>query len=256
MSVVALLEGVELAIVGAAVRVDLRVPVPIQDAPHGPLAIHEAAIAHLQGHAGRAAWAAQVLHLFLDGEDTEALVDRHELLEGRALRVVAVAEPGQAICDLTVPGGILLPGHLFYVLNGVESEVDAEGDLETLRLVRIVHGCRVGEGRTYEGGVLPAEVRGIKDQRWHHLEWGDGYLLLFAHYDQIHLIVLFVLAVAPAAAVRDLLVARRLRGLSGKQTTHDLIIEQAEKVLKGLTLVGEDLVRDGDGRHLPEDVLF
>ena len=161
VSVVALLEGVELAIVGAAVRVDLRVPVPIQDAPHGPLAIHEAAIAHLQGHAGRAARAAQVLHLFLDGEDTEALVDRHELLEGRALRVVAVAEPGQAICDLTVPGGILLPGHLFYVLNGVESEVDAEGDLETLRLVRIVHGCRVGEGRTYEGGVLPAEVRGV-----------------------------------------------------------------------------------------------
>ncbi len=50
--------------------------------------------------------------------------------------------------------------------------------------------------------------------------------------------------------------ARRLRGLSGKHTSHDLIIEEAEGVLKGLPLVGEDLVRDGDGWHLSEDVLF
>jgi hypothetical protein len=36
----------------------------------------------------------------------------------------------------------------------------------------------------------------------------------------------------------------------------NLIIEQAEGVLEGLPLVGEDLVRDGDRGHLLEDVLF
>jgi hypothetical protein len=66
VSVVTFLEGVELAIIGAAIRVNLRVLVPIQDATHGPLAIHEAAVSYLQVNAGRAAWAAQVLHLFLD----------------------------------------------------------------------------------------------------------------------------------------------------------------------------------------------
>lgn len=48
VSVVTFLEGVELAIVGATIRVNLRVLVAIQDPTHGPLAIHEAAIAHLQ----------------------------------------------------------------------------------------------------------------------------------------------------------------------------------------------------------------
>jgi hypothetical protein len=71
---------------------------------------------------------------------------------------VTVAEPGQAICDLTVPGGILFPVYFLNVLNGVESKVNAEGDLKTLRLVGIVHARRIGEGRTYEGGVLPSEV--------------------------------------------------------------------------------------------------
>lgn len=50
--------------------------------------------------------------------------------------------------------------------------------------------------------------------------------------------------------------ARSLRGLSGKHASQDLIIEEAEGVLKGLTLVGEDLVCDGGGWHLSEDVLF
>lgn len=49
---------------------------------------------------------------------------------------------------------------------------------------------------------------------------------------------------------------RRLRGLTGKYTHDNLIIEEAEGVFEGLPLVGEDLVCDGDGRHLLEDVLF
>jgi hypothetical protein len=52
VSVVTFLEGVELAIIGAAISVNLRVLVPIQDATHGPLAIHEAAVSHLQVNAG------------------------------------------------------------------------------------------------------------------------------------------------------------------------------------------------------------
>ena len=94
VSVVAFLEGVELAIVGAPIRVDLRVLVPIQDATHGPLTIHKAAVTHLQVCTGRAARAAQVLHLFLNGENSEALVNYHELFECRAFRIVTVAEPG------------------------------------------------------------------------------------------------------------------------------------------------------------------
>ena len=132
VSVVTLLEGVEFAVISAAIRINLRVLVPIQDATHGPLAIHEAAIAHLQIHAGRAARAAQVEHLFLDGENTEAFIDDHELLESGAFWIVTVAEPGQTICNLTVPGRILLPVHFLNVLNRVESKVDAEGDLKTL----------------------------------------------------------------------------------------------------------------------------
>lgn len=50
--------------------------------------------------------------------------------------------------------------------------------------------------------------------------------------------------------------ARRLRGLAGKHTPDNLIIEEAERIFEGLSLVGEHLVRDGDGRHLPEYVLF
>jgi hypothetical protein len=161
VSVVTLLEGVEFAVIGAAICVNLRVLVAIQDATHCPLAIHEPAISHLQVHTGRAARAAQVEHLFLDGENAEAFIDDHELLESGAFRIVTVAEPGQTICDLTVPGRILLPVHFLNVLNRVESKVDAEGDLKTLRLVSIVHAGRIWEGRTYEGGVLPTQVCGI-----------------------------------------------------------------------------------------------
>ena len=132
MSVVTLLEGVEFTVIGAPISINLRVLVPIQDAPHGPLAIHEATIAHLQVHAGRAARAAQVEHLFLDGENTEALIDDHKLLESWAFRIVTVAEPGQTICNLTVPGRILLPVHFLNVLNRVESKVNAERHLQTL----------------------------------------------------------------------------------------------------------------------------
>lgn len=161
VTVVTLLEGVEFAVIGAAIRVNLRVLIAIQDPTHGPLAIHEAAIAHLEVCTGGAAWAAQVEQLFLNGENTEALIDDHKLLESWAFRIVTVAEPGQAICDLPVPGRILLPVHFLNVLNGVESKVDAEGDLKTLRLVGIVHGGRIREGRTYERGALPTNIRGV-----------------------------------------------------------------------------------------------
>ena len=48
VSVIALFEGVELAIVSATIRIDLGLFIPIQDPSHGPLTINETGIADLQ----------------------------------------------------------------------------------------------------------------------------------------------------------------------------------------------------------------
>lgn len=44
VSVVDLLEGVELAVVGATISVDLRIRILLESSSHHPLAVHEAAI--------------------------------------------------------------------------------------------------------------------------------------------------------------------------------------------------------------------
>jgi hypothetical protein len=48
VSVITLFEGVEFAVIGATIRIDLGLFVPIQYTSHGPLTVNETGIANLQ----------------------------------------------------------------------------------------------------------------------------------------------------------------------------------------------------------------
>ena len=66
LSIVTLLECVQLAVICAPVRIDLRLLVPQQDASHGPLTIDEATVAHLQVLVIVAARTPDLQHFFGD----------------------------------------------------------------------------------------------------------------------------------------------------------------------------------------------
>jgi hypothetical protein len=75
LPVVALLEGIQLAVVRAPVRIDLRLLIPQQYASHRPLTVHEATVAHLEVLVRVAAWATDLEHFLGNGENTETFVD-------------------------------------------------------------------------------------------------------------------------------------------------------------------------------------
>lgn len=140
MPIITLFESVEFAIVSATISVDLGILVSVEDPTHGPFAIHEARVADLEVDIGLTARASDSIHLFLDRVDTETTVDDHKLFESRAFCVLTIAKPGEAVAYLAIPWRVLLPIDFLDILNGVKSKIDPEGDLKTLRLIRI-HTC-------------------------------------------------------------------------------------------------------------------
>jgi hypothetical protein len=97
LPVVALLEGIQLAVVRAPVRIDLRLLIPQQYAPHRPLTVHEAAVANLEVLVSVAAWAPDLKHFLGNGENTETFVDNNKLVISCAFLVVTVTEPREAV---------------------------------------------------------------------------------------------------------------------------------------------------------------
>jgi hypothetical protein len=123
---------VQLAIVCASVSVDFGFFVPLEYAPHRPLAIYKATVAHLEHFAAQAAWALNRLHFGADREYAKALVDDDQLLMRKAFRILAVTKPAEAVRDLSIPRSILFPSNFLNVFNRIEGEVNPERNLEAL----------------------------------------------------------------------------------------------------------------------------
>ena len=75
--VVTLFEGVQLAIIGTSIRVNLRLLVPFEHASHGPLAVYKATISHHQILRSAAAWAPKnaICYILFHLEDVVASVN-------------------------------------------------------------------------------------------------------------------------------------------------------------------------------------
>lgn len=122
--VVEFLERVELLVVCLSVGVNFdRVGRP-KLALEGPFAVDEAHVAQVEVRL-LADGAAELGELLLQLEDAVASVDDEEVGLGLARFVLAVAEPVEAVVDLTVPRRLHLPVDFFDVPEQVEAEIDA-----------------------------------------------------------------------------------------------------------------------------------
>ena len=88
--VVAFFKCVQLVVISAAICIDLRLFIALENTSHGPLTVDKATVTDLQVLARPAAWAPQnsVYHVFFELEDIVTSVDHHELLKGWALEVL------------------------------------------------------------------------------------------------------------------------------------------------------------------------
>ena len=193
--VVTLLEGIQLAVVGASICIDLRLLVPLQDTSHGPLTVDEATVPDLKRLAAHAARTSDALHLSSDREHSKALVDHDKLLVCDTALILAVAEPAHAVCDLSVPRGILLPCDLLDVLDGVKRKVDAERHLEAL-VSRVIEACEATAVGIFDAHAVPKEGRHdaagrarVEEERRNSAVLGGvkacSDFLLLSHNDQV-----------------------------------------------------------------------
>ena len=95
--VVTLFESVELAIICAAICIDLGILVPLKNTSHCPFAVYETAISDFELFSTQTTRASNRLHFTSDGEYTKALVNHDQLLIGLALLILTIAEPAHPV---------------------------------------------------------------------------------------------------------------------------------------------------------------
>ena len=134
--VVYFVKCVQLAVVGPAVSLNLRLRVLLKNALNEPLAVDKTAVLDEKRSACICLFVAQLADRANCTCNFPCKTDMrispwndHQLLVQVALGILAVAEPTEAVPDFSIPSRLPLPGDLLYVLDSVEGKVNSERNL-------------------------------------------------------------------------------------------------------------------------------